>query len=61
MTLLDFVSRRAAREGYIDTKRDGNQIYYRWRPYITDPATGGKKRGPATYLGNDKTRKYRDR
>lgn len=62
MSLLDFVAKRAAREGYIDTKRDGNQTYYRWRPYVTDPTTGGKKRGgPATYLGNDKTRRYRER
>ena len=61
MTLLDFVRARERKEGYIDTKRDGDQTYYRWRNYVLDPTTGKKKRGDSFYLGNDNTRKYRER
>ena len=60
MSLLDFVAQRTAGDGYIDTKRDGNQVYYRWRSYATDPATGGRKRGASHYLGNDNTKRYKE-
>lgn len=61
MSLLDFVAKRAAGEGYIDSKRDGNQTYFRWRSYVLDATTGRKKRGASSYLGNDKTRRFRER
>lgn len=50
----------AAREGYIDTIKYGpkRELYYRFRPYRMDPATGKKARGKAIYLGNDNTRRY---